>query len=78
MGEEVRELEEDGEDSPIDELLDRSFRLVGKKGKTEGDVPPLTLVRRESESLAEFLDDALGLFLLQISTERSREEGGLD
>lgn len=48
----------------LNELLDRPFRLEGKKRHAKRDVPPLTGVFGKVEALAELLDDILSLFLL--------------
>lgn len=48
----------------LDELLHRPFRLERQQRQAVRDIPPLSRLFRESEPLAELLDDILCLFLL--------------
>ena len=49
----------------LDELLDGPVGLEGEEREAERDVAPLPRVLGETEPLAEFLDNVLGLLLLQ-------------
>lgn len=48
------------------ELLHGPFRLERQKRHAERDVPPLTRVISEMETLTKLLDDILGLFFLYV------------
>ena len=48
----------------LDEFLDRAFRLEREERHAKGNVPPLTWVVGEAETLTELVDDVFGLFFL--------------
>lgn len=50
---------------PLDQLLHGALRLEWEEREAEADIPPLTGVVGESETLAELLDDVFSLFFLR-------------
>ena len=59
---------------PLDKLLDRAVGLEGEEREAERDVAPLPRVLGETEPLAEFLDNVLGLLLLLVKTTLARAQ----
>ena len=57
---------------PFDELLDRAVGLEGEEREAERDVASLSRVLRETEPLAEFLDNVLSLLLLHAGKRTKR------
>ena len=48
----------------LDQLFHRTLRLEREERETKRNVPPLTRVFGQSETLAEFVDDVFSLFFL--------------